>query len=409
MISKQNILGILKPFENKKTVVIDEQTTNDIIQGILQTHNFYKSEYDKIYKYFVGDSIEETCKNVYDFLKKYVPYYQEPEKKQTLRSPAAIVSKAADCKSYALFSCGILDAYRRNENKNFEVIYRFAGYNNKGIEHVFCVIKNKNKIWFVDNVLPTFDNRSKLPTNYKDYKIKNMALVSLAGINYNQNYTSFGKRVESVGKVPKINGNIYFVDKLVFDQFIEILPKINKAFLYLYIGGTLNPDDCFKPYSIINNYPEVIRKRDLAALCFWQLSGQMDQVKGGKELIDVITESLTQSLGMTPKKFWEEFFGKNSINGINKIGAIDWNTVVNLLSSLGPKVKFEPSLQDFAPNIKDFGNQTNLPKNKNLSLDLIYNQNTNNGGGGNSSNAPAAKNNLLPFGLGAFLLFKFLG
>jgi hypothetical protein len=382
MISKQNILGILKPFENKKTVVIDEQTTNDIIQGILQTHNFYKSEYDKIYKYFVGDSIEETCKNVYDFLKKYVPYYQEPEKKQTLRSPSAILSNAgdlgknsqgADCKSYALFSCGIADAYRRNENKNFEVIYRFAGYNNKGIEHVFCVIKNKNKIWFVDNVLPTFDNRSKLPTNYKDYKIENMALVSLAGINYNQNYTSFGKRVESVGKVPKIYGteDIFKID---FDKLLKGLQDIISFFANWNIsdGEKMKKgfvEQGFTPNEMLLWY--IVNKKD-----DWAFLHQ------AKEIL----------IWDTPK--------------INYNVADAFNTLINKPEWIAINNQYD------VPFNLDITNKTPiyLPTElRGKNYVAAPNPNTGSGGGGNSSNAPAAKNNLLSLGLGAFLLFKFLG
>jgi hypothetical protein len=371
MISKQNILGILQPFENKKTIIVDEQTTNDIIQGILKTHNFYKNEYDKIYKYFVGDSIEETCKNVYDFLKKYVPYYQEPEKKQTLRSPAAIVSKAADCKSYALFSCGILDAYRRNENKNFEVIYRFAGYNNKGIEHVFCVIKNKNKIWFVDNVLPTFDNRNKLPTNYKDYKIENMALVSLAGINYKQNYTSFGKRAESVGKVPKIFGTEDEDKKIDFDKLLKGLQDIISFFANWNIsdGEKMKRgfvEQGFTPNEMLLWY--IVNKKD-----DWAFLHQ------AKEIL----------IWDTPK--------------INYNVADAFNTLINKPEWIAINNQYD------VPFNLDITNKTPIYLPTELrGKNYVAAPNPNTGGGGGGS-TPAAKNNLLPLGLGAFLLFKFLG
>jgi hypothetical protein len=379
MISKQNILGILQPFENKKTIIVDEQTTNDIIQGILQTHNFYKSEYDKIYKYFVGDNIEETCKNVYDFLNKYVPYYQEPEKKQTLRSPAAILSKGkdlgkdfegADCKSYALFSCGILDAYRRNENKNFEVIYRFAGYNNKGIEHVFCVIKNKNKIWFVDNVLPTFDNRSKLPTNYKDYKIEKMALVSLAGINYNQNYTSFGKRVESVGKVPKIYGT-EDENKIDFDKLLKGLQDIISFFANWNISDGEKMKRGFVEQGFTPN-----------EMLLWYIKNKKDDwafLHQAKEIL-----------------IWDT-------PNINYNVADAFNTLINKPEWIAINNQYD------VPFNLDITNKTPIYLPTELrGKNYVAAPNPNTGGGGGGS-TPAAKNNLLPLGLGAFLLFKFLG
>jgi len=379
MISKQNILSILKPFENKKTVVVDEQTTNDIIKGILNTHNFYKSEYNKIYKYFVEDTIEETCKNVYDFLKKYVPYYQEPEKKQTLRSPAAIISKVAsgnssfvgaDCKSYALFSCGILDAYRRNENKNFEVIYRFAGYNNKNIEHVFCVIKNKNKIWFVDNVLPTFDNRSKLPTIYKDYKIENMALVSLAGINYNQNYTSFGKRVESVGKVPKIFGT-EDENKIDFDKLLKGLQDIISFFANWNISDGEKMKRGFVEQGFTPN-----------EMLLWYIKNKKDDwafLHQAKEILIWDTQNINYNVA-------------DAFNSL--INKPEWIAINN---------------QYDVPFNLDITNKTPIYLPTELrGKKYVAAPKPNTGSNGDGS-TPATKNNLLPLGLSAFLLLKFLG
>jgi hypothetical protein len=149
-MDKQTILNELQPLQGTKKVIVENQSTGDIIEGILDTHNRYKNQYDKIYKYFIGSSLNETCNNIWQFLKDNVKYYVEPQRLQTLRSPAAILSKAADCKSYSLFANGILDAYRRNENKNFDVCYRFAGYTKpKRIEHVFsvCIDKKGNEIW----------------------------------------------------------------------------------------------------------------------------------------------------------------------------------------------------------------------------------------------------------------------
>lgn len=206
-MDKAKILGLLQPFTNTKVVLIDDQSTKDIIKGILATHNQYKNEYAKIYKYFVGSTDVETFENIYNFLADNVKYYIEPGTKQTLRSPAAILSakNGVDCKSYALFCCGVLSAYKLAENKNFDVYFRFAGYGSKNIEHVFCVVKNKNKTWFIDNVLPNFDDRSKQPIFYKDYKAsKDMALIQISGIK--QDWRGFGKRSESVGSVPKIYG-----------------------------------------------------------------------------------------------------------------------------------------------------------------------------------------------------------
>jgi len=187
MITKDFILSKLPPYTGSKKVLIDEQDTQDIIKGILDNHELYKSDYDKISEYFVGSNDINTAKNVYFFLKKYVPYYIEPTKLQTLRSPSAILSFKADCKAYANFVNGIFDSLNRKGIFKIPLAYRFASYkvnsNNPG--HVFAVLYpgSNNEIW-VDNVLDNF-NEKKQPTYVKDKKIK-MALVSMSGLDNKQ-------------------------------------------------------------------------------------------------------------------------------------------------------------------------------------------------------------------------------
>ena len=184
MVSKNLILSKVQPFLNQQNVVIENQGVNDIITGILTTHNKYKKEYDKIYIYFVDDDIEETCRNIFQFLKDNVPYFIESNDLQFLKSPASILSTKSDCKSYALFSCGILDAYLRNEKPEFELSYRFASYDpfDKIPQHVFCVVKANGKEYWIDPVLDRFNQR-KQPYYFKDKNINTMALVGLSGTN----------------------------------------------------------------------------------------------------------------------------------------------------------------------------------------------------------------------------------
>ena len=194
MVSKNIILGILPPFQNKQNVILENQNVSDIITGILNTHNKYAKQYDKIYKYFIGEDLEQTGRNIFDFLKAHVPYFIESNEFQYLKSPASIVCTKGDCKSYALFSCGILDAFRRNENPDLEVSYRFASYdpNNKTPEHVFCVVKEYGKEYWIDPVLDRFNQR-KDPYFYKDKKLNTMALVGLSGIDNTYQNDQVGK------------------------------------------------------------------------------------------------------------------------------------------------------------------------------------------------------------------------
>ena len=184
MISKNAVLQKLAPFTNFKKVLIDDQNTSDIVQGILDNHENYQNEYDKISEMFIGDNEVETARNVFDFLKQNVPYYVEPIEKQTLRSPSAILSMkmGADCKSFASWIIGTMNSLNRKGIFKVPLAFRFASYryDTKEPQHVFAVLYpgTKNEVW-VDPVLAKFDQR-KEPVFIKDKKIK-MALIAMSG------------------------------------------------------------------------------------------------------------------------------------------------------------------------------------------------------------------------------------
>lgn len=187
LIDKRTLASKLSPFINEQRVIIDNQGVNDIISGMLNTHDRYKSEYDKIYKYFEGTTIEQTCRNIWNFLKQNVPYGIESENFQYLKSPASILNtKNSDCKSYALFSAGCMSALQRNTGADIDVTFRYASYDpfDNTPEHTFCVVKEGNKEYWIDPVLNKFNQR-KEPYSYINKKLKkdNMALIALAGVN----------------------------------------------------------------------------------------------------------------------------------------------------------------------------------------------------------------------------------
>lgn len=186
MVNRNVLIGKVSPFLNKREIIENNQDTTDIIDALIKNHYKYASEYDKVYRYFDGGSVDETAFNVWQFLKDDFKYTIEPEKMQILRSPAAILASnmvGIDCKGYATWAAGVMDSYRRNTGKKFDVYYRFASYDplDKTPQHVFCVVKiNGTELW-IDPVLDQFDEK-KQPYYYKDKKIKNMALVAMSGI-----------------------------------------------------------------------------------------------------------------------------------------------------------------------------------------------------------------------------------
>tara|TARA_R110000868_G_C10967954_1_gene769331 strand:- start:3027 stop:4325 length:1299 start_codon:yes stop_codon:yes gene_type:complete len=174
-------------YQNRRHVLIHNQSVGDIITGILQTHSKYTADYDKIALSFAGRDAVQIARNVYDYLKKNTFYVIESDTRQTLRSPSAILALGQnprvglDCKSYSLFIAGVLAAWQRR-GMNINWCYRFASYKiaDKLPHHVFVVINpNTNHEIFVDPVLPTFNDKKQY-----HYKIdrKPMALYTVSGI-----------------------------------------------------------------------------------------------------------------------------------------------------------------------------------------------------------------------------------
>ena len=244
MISKNMVLQKLAPFTNFKKVLIEDQNTGDIIQGILDNHDNYESQYDKISEMFIDDNEVETAKNVFEFLKNNVPYYVEPIEKQTLRSPSAIISikEGADCKSYASFINGIMSSLNRKGIFKVPLAYRFASYryDTREPQHVFAVLYpgTKNEVW-IDPVLNKFDQR-KEPVFIKDKKIK-MALIAMSGTT-NQSTATLQDmqdyRDKLVGLKNKyLNSGVITPGSQEENQYIMAIDKVTKCIQNASISG----------------------------------------------------------------------------------------------------------------------------------------------------------------------------
>jgi len=175
----------LAPYKHNETVLSSNQSAGDIINAMLAYHDLYKSEYDKLAPQFLATSDFGVGRKIFNFLKKNTTYKVESDKKQYIKSPAAILySGSNDCKNYALFTGGILSALNRKYKSGINWCYRYASYNilDKIPQHVFVVINpgTSDEIW-VDPVLKSYNERVQ-PTYIIDKKVKDMALIALSGV-----------------------------------------------------------------------------------------------------------------------------------------------------------------------------------------------------------------------------------
>jgi len=155
MVTAETLLGVLPVFKDKWVTVKKNQRVNDIIEQLLSAHKKYAGYYDEIALYFDADNVEKICEKLYKFCKREILYREESENDQTTAVPQGILSRGeGDCKHYASFCGGVLDALSRVAGKKIDWCYRFVSYNvlSKSPHHVFVVVFDGDKEIWIDPV-----------------------------------------------------------------------------------------------------------------------------------------------------------------------------------------------------------------------------------------------------------------
>tara|TARA_R110000868_G_scaffold411573_1_gene705441 strand:- start:4322 stop:5542 length:1221 start_codon:yes stop_codon:yes gene_type:complete len=175
MANFDQVFNSLPSAKNIAVKVKQNQSTQDLIDSIKEAHQDNKKYANKIAHYFKGSNDYQTGKNIWQFLKNYVPYKIEPSDTQTSKTLPRILDDAtkgigSDCKHYSTFAGSILNSL------NIPFIYRMAGYQSTTPQHIYCVIKNGAKDIPLDAVLPYYDYEKK------NLKQIDMSLYNLSGV-----------------------------------------------------------------------------------------------------------------------------------------------------------------------------------------------------------------------------------
>jgi hypothetical protein len=144
-VSKEQLLQELPAYTDEWVKVKERQRVPDIIKLICERHHDFYTDYDIIGPYFIGADVETTCNNLYNFCAANLHYTEETEEVQTVGNAASILSRGdsgIDCKSYALFIGGCLDAIQRAGQQKIDWHYCFASYDalQQIPYHVFVVV-----------------------------------------------------------------------------------------------------------------------------------------------------------------------------------------------------------------------------------------------------------------------------
>ena len=200
-MNKSTLISKLPPPKGIEQVIAPRQNLDDIMREVLNAHAKFAGDYDRICGEFAGGSTE---KKLYDFCRSNLVYNVEDEKDQTTKSPAVLLEDGhCDCKGYAGFIAGVLDALNRDGKGRYNFCYRFAEYPSVDDDdpgHVFVVVRQRDssEIW-IDPVMSQFNKRNPAPENWVDKTPPDM-LTRLSGIQ------STGRPVPAAGSAGRRPG-----------------------------------------------------------------------------------------------------------------------------------------------------------------------------------------------------------
>lgn len=167
------VLSYLPQSNGMDKLLMTHQNTDDLAKAIAKSHHQNLKYAKEIAFLFKGSDDVDSCKNIFNFIKKYVPYSIEPGEKQCIKTLPRMLDDArkkigSDCKMYSVLTGTIL------KSLNIPFKYRLAGYTTDYPQHIYCVNDNCT----IDAVLPFFNNEKK-PYKYK----QDMALYNLSGVD----------------------------------------------------------------------------------------------------------------------------------------------------------------------------------------------------------------------------------
>ena len=326
LVNKSDLLNELPPYENKKVLLKYDQDVHDIVQEEIRAHKIFAPDYDLIYEYFDEGTPKEIAEHLFDFCKRNIRYDVETEEKQQIKSPSAILTQGyGDCKHYAAFIAGVLDAIKRNTNKNINWCYRFVSYDllSQDVEHVFVVLKFNGQEYWVDPVLGSFNSRAVVPAFFIDKKI-NMALYRVSGIGIVPKLSIFNELQPNESglvptgtvTVPPVNDLNDEIQKLLYYGIID-----NKGNYYpIVYNRVINSLAAVDAEDIVNSFNDFMASQRNSFLTMVS-----NNVNRYADIINRITINIDGSTDISTYNdivnIWENYLGGNMADLMNAAGS----------------------------------------------------------------------------------------
>lgn len=165
------MLGKLPRPKYQSIMVCQKQTVKDIsgliVYGIKQS----VPQAQLIAGNFKGRTVDETCQNIWSYLRHKINYKAEPANLQTVKTLSRLFlhDKQGDCKHLTTAAAALCTAL------GIPVKLRMVGFNQfeREPKHIYCVAMHNGKEYIIDAVMPKYDHepayKFKQDINLKNY------------------------------------------------------------------------------------------------------------------------------------------------------------------------------------------------------------------------------------------------
>jgi hypothetical protein len=152
-VTTEQLLSFLPQNREEYEVIANDQNVPDIIGLMLGSYAEFGKYYDKIWQFFEGPTVRDTCDNLFQFCRDNLAYDEETVKWQSVAPPFGILDRGhCDCKGYAGFIGGCLGAMSRATGEPIDWCFCFASYDagQPVPYHVFVIVKDAGEQIWVD-------------------------------------------------------------------------------------------------------------------------------------------------------------------------------------------------------------------------------------------------------------------
>lgn len=150
----------------KVETINEPQTTYNIAKMVVRAVKSSRSASKEIAHKFEGNTIYDTCENIYNFCRSRMPYKAEGVRLQRGMELPVIVHNLGrrmfDCKHYATFSTCILDAL----GIPYKLKMISQNFFDKDPKHIYVVAYDGNDEIVVDPCISRFDNEPRYNYRY---------------------------------------------------------------------------------------------------------------------------------------------------------------------------------------------------------------------------------------------------